>query len=187
MSASQKEKDHAAQAAEHLAKLEPGRQPYELFREAARLFVQPTVELLPVKRSDNGPQVLLVKRPEDDEFWPGEWHIPGSIALSTDPIENGSEYSAPIKRIMDHDLDGSLKIVRGPFELGTQRRASPRGSELAVVHWAEVDGEPSNGAFFNMAGILRDPPEGGIVDLHDLSIARVAEKYHVMHGVPERN
>lgn len=172
------ENKHATQAAKHLAELEPGRQDYRLFKETARLFVQSTVELVPIRKGEfNRPEVLLIQRPEDDEFWPNQWHIPGSVALSSDTVKHPSDYDAPLQRILHDELQGDLKVMRGPFELGTQRRISPRGHEISIVHWAEVNGDPANGTFFDIADIQRRPPEGGIVDTHELSIQRVADLY----------
>jgi hypothetical protein len=172
---------HAKKAAKHLAELEPGWQPYPLFKEAARLFTGATVEMIPVQRNPNGNhKVFLTKRPPEDEFWPDQWHIPGAVLLSGGEIKHGRDYGDAIDSIMNKELGGDLRIVRGPLMLGPEHRPTPRGDEIAVIHWAEVEGQPDDGTPFDLSTVSQNPPEGGLVEGHDALIARVAQKYHVV-------
>ena len=167
----------ANRAANLLSMLEPGRQPGRLFRQLARLMVINTVELVPIRQTRKGLlEVLLLQRAENDPFWPGQWHIPGAVALPTDPVTHGHDYGAPIARVME-EIGGSIRILDGPNQLETQRRVGARGHEVTVIHWGEVDGEPANGTFHNVLDVMLRLPEGNIVDGHANIVDRVARVY----------
>lgn len=174
---SRSEEYHAEEAARHLAELRPGRQPYSLFREAARIFALSAVELIALREGEKGLEVLLTQRPEDDEFWPLEWHVPGSVILADDVISGPNDYRAPLDRLINGELEGSLEVVRGPHLLYPYRHTSPRGSGITIVHWAEVSGEPSVGKFFETGSLSKSPPKGGIVDGHSLIINDAVKAY----------
>ena len=79
---SRTETEDADQIAKILERYDPGFLPLQLFEGIARLVVTPTVELVIVEKDHCN--VLLTLRPEDDHFWPGQLHLPGSVVLATD-------------------------------------------------------------------------------------------------------
>jgi hypothetical protein len=142
------------QAAEFLKTLKPGYLPKSIFDEIARIWVIPTLEIIPLRLSPetNKVQVLLTQRPQDDNWWPDEWHNPGSVILATDPMNGPHDYLAAAERVFGEkgELKGSIKVVNGPVEFETERRSTNRGHEISIICFAEVEGEPVEGKFFDI-------------------------------------
>src|ERR1700722_3027250 len=88
---------------ESLKKLEPGFLPYPLFQEMARLIALPIVDVVPVRRGQNGRiEVLLTQRKSYDAFWPNMWHNPGTVVRATD---EDSDYVDAARRVFRDELD----------------------------------------------------------------------------------
>jgi len=174
---------HAAEAARHLNAISPGRYPLELFRALKRHVTQGTVELVCLRGPEDEVEGLMTQRSPDDPDWPDMWHVPGSVIDPDDDVKDVDDYHEAFERVLDGELDGSLQIVEGPFKLTTQLRPSPRGLELAVVHWAQVTGDPSVERFFNVeAEIRRNPPAEGIIRWHAGNMLAAADEYRDMLG-----
>ena len=141
-------------AVKYLKSLSPGFQPKAVFDELARISVLPTVEFILLRLSPESgkPQVLLTRRPADDKWWPGQWHNPGTVLLASDPMENSHDYSEPQKRVFGDqgELKGAINIVSGPFELEAERRKTNRGHEIGIILYAQVEGEPAEGKYFDV-------------------------------------
>lgn len=137
-------------AASILAKFKPGYLPNPLFREIARLVTTSIVEVVPLHRGENGKlQVLLVKRDADDPFWANQFHVPGTVVLATD---QKGVFDDAFRRIFEVEL-GNITVVEKPVIFAPMHRESARGSEVAFLHWALVEGEPKDGAhgrYFNV-------------------------------------
>lgn len=56
-----------------------GMLPQEAFELLPRVIPQACIELAVIKIIDGAPHILLVPRPEDDVYWPGELHVPGTV------------------------------------------------------------------------------------------------------------
>lgn len=178
--------ERAIRAAAYLGGLEKGRQPEVLFKELVRLMVISTVELVPLRRNParGNTEVLLGQRSATESYWPRMWHIPGVVVLASDTVEHRHDFDGSVGRILDNELQGRLKVVGEVSILEVQRRRmEERGDEVTVVHWAEVSNEtrvlPPGHQFFDVAGILRQPPESGIVDGHTALIERAAAAYDI--------
>jgi hypothetical protein len=181
---SEQEEMIAANYLSKLAEQEPDRLPYEIFLPVAKLMVMHTVEVGFVKPSDEDEEsalVLLTQRPATDKFWAKQWHIPGSVVRATDPVKHEHDYDAAFSRVLD-EVGGDMQVVRKPIEFDTVRRKGQRGSEVTVRLLAEVEGEPAHGKFFDAAGILRRPPEEGLIDSHSAAIEKVAATYHSLRS-----
>jgi len=162
-----------------LAEQHPDKLPLEIFTPLAKLMVLTTVEVGLLKRStedENRLLVLLSQRPSSDKFWPNQWHIPGSIIRARDPVADEHDYTPAISRVMA-EVGGDIQIVQGPLEYETVRRLGLRGSEVTVRLLAEVEGDPTNGAFFDAAEVLRRPPDTGLLESHSAAIEKVAATY----------
>lgn len=169
----------AASYLQSLAEAESGLLPYDIFLPIGRLVVLNTVEVGFVKPSpidDRRAQVLLTQRPETDQFWANQWHIPGSIVRATDPVKHEHDYDAAVSRVVG-EVGGGIQVVRDPLEYDVVRRKGLRGSETTVRLMAESTGQPLNGAFFDTEAVLKNPPEGGLIDSHAEAIERLAKKY----------
>jgi ADP-ribose pyrophosphatase YjhB (NUDIX family) len=115
--------------ADLLKQLEPGFLPLEIFSQIARLTRIPTVDLIPVKQDGGKLQIGLIQRPADDQWWPDQWHFPGTVLLSTDTIDTA------LQRLRDQELQlikSDLAIFRH-FSIHT----STRGAEVVLIHTAQ--------------------------------------------------
>jgi|SRR5579871_6247966 len=137
--------------ADLLSDLAPGEQPPPIFYQIARLVPLPAVELIVF---DENKQVLLTQREADDPYWPGQWHIPGTVIRATD-----ASLGSAIKRSRQAELEGTEVTL--PRLLRPDFRHMERGSELSLVHRAKLVGEPMAGQLFP----IRNLPEN-IVAFH---------------------
>jgi hypothetical protein len=170
----------AARYLQKLAEAESGLLPYDIFVPVGRLVVLNTVEVGFVKSSptdERRAQVLLTQRPETDQFWANQWHIPGSIVRATDPVKHEHDYDAAVSRVV-REVGGGIQVVRDPLEYDVVRRKGLRGSETTVRLMAESTGEPHNGAFYDAETVLQNPPEGGLIESHAEAIEKLAKAYH---------
>lgn len=153
------------------ANLRPGNLPYELFSEIARLTVTPVVELVAFKRVGNTIRVLLVRRPEDDQVWPGMFHIPGSIILPTDATHEDA-----LHRIISGKF-AALRIAKPAF-VTLSLCATSRGTELALVYCAEVQKGSSAGQWYN----VDDLPDS-LIEGHAGFISAAAQSVVLARGM----
>jgi hypothetical protein len=125
--------EEIAQAASVLARLQPGFLPKEIFEQYTRLCTTPIVELVPLRQSTAGVEVLLLKRPADDPVWPNMLHTPGTVLRSTD-VAGGLELA--LRRIYESELQ--ITPQREPVFSGTIFHQVDRGAELASVYWLDL-------------------------------------------------
>jgi len=125
--------DEINQAASILSKLQPGFLPKEIFMEFTRLTVTPIIEIVPVRKSRKGTEVLLLKRPDDDPSWPGMLHTPGTVLRSTD-IKNG------VANAFDRIFNDELKITPTsvPIQSTVDFHKVKRGVEFATVFYLDL-------------------------------------------------
>ena len=136
-------KEEERQLVELLAKLEPGFLPYEIFVQIARLVTLPIIEFVPLRVRGGEVEVLLLERDADDEFWPGEVHVPGTVVRPTDSL--GEIYKA-FDRIRRDELQNTN--ISEPYFVGSILHKSKRGMEQAQVFWVEVLEDPRVGKFY---------------------------------------
>jgi hypothetical protein len=126
-----------------LRKLEPGFLPFDIFIEIARLTVLPIIEFVPLRMQDGEVEVLLLPRSNDDKFWPGQLHTPGTVIRATDTDEG--THMAFDRIIKDELKDTELGA---PYYVGSSLNKSKRGMEQLQIFWVEVKGESQTGAFY---------------------------------------
>jgi len=129
-----------------LSRYEPGFLPYPIFVQIARLVALPIVEFVPLRKSDQGVEVLLIARPEDDPLWPGLLHTPGTVIRATDLHKEQQENWLAFERILKEELGGTE--VKTPHYVGCIFHQSKRGAEQAQLYWVEVLGDPKAGTFY---------------------------------------
>ncbi|MEO6513722.1 MAG: hypothetical protein ABIR37_03470 [Candidatus Saccharimonadales bacterium] len=171
------------QAVEYLNGLEPGHLPYDLFLAISRLAVRGTVEMVPLRKTEEGStEVLLTQRPEGD-LWAGQWHVPGSVMLPTDQVEGSHDYSDAFGRIFDQEgeLENGVQLVNQPVYVDSERRKTIRGDEVAAVHYAEVNGEPTVGAYFDMTDFPHNVPAPGVISHHVDFIKHAVKQFETDH------
>lgn len=170
-------------AADCLSRLDIGRQPLPLFRELSRLAVLSTVEVVPLYEAENGEtHVLLGQRPASDLWWPDLWHVPGSVLLPTDPIEDLHDYETPVQRIIRQEFGDAVSLTAPPRVFDAQRRGGPRGHEQTVFTWAKVipveDATlPANTRFFNVEQLSEELPEEAMVAGHHQTVHDAVADY----------
>ena len=149
------DKNKVAELVKLLSGLEPGFYPYEVFKQFARLNTLSIVEIVPLRFNKSKVEVLLLRRDEEDEFWPGLLHTPGCVVRSSD-IRNGKNLA--LRRVLKDELN-DLE-VSSPIFVSHQYRVSERGSESAQIFWVEVFGEYSVGKFYDIESLPADLVEG---------------------------
>lgn len=122
-----------------LAQLIPGFLPLEIFDQIARLVCLPGVVVVPLKRKSSSLDVGLVKRDENDRWWPNMWHLPGTVLLSTDTVNSA------IKRLMGNEL--LLKTSNPPVFHGFLLNRSERGAGMVLIYTIENCSFQKNTAF----------------------------------------
>ncbi|MDB5183165.1 MAG: hypothetical protein JWO47_949 [Candidatus Saccharibacteria bacterium] len=126
-----------------LRKLKPGFLPFDIFIEIARLTVLPIIEFVPLRMYDGKVEVLLLPRSQDDKFWPGQLHTPGTVIRATDTDEG--RHTA-FGRITKNELKDTA--IGEPHYVGSSLNKSKRGMEQILIFWVEVKSEPRAGSFY---------------------------------------
>lgn len=123
-----------------LQSLSPGQLPSDIFHAVAAITVTPIYEVVPVRWNGQEVEVLLLQREASDPVWGGLWHTPGTVIRAND-VE-GSFLSAQ-ERIRA-ELGGAT-FRHEPTFVRMQFHQVRRGRELALIHWVELDGQPTQG------------------------------------------
>lgn len=160
-----------------LERLEPGRQPLPLFIQLARHVVTSTVEMVSLKGEGDTLRVLLAKRPDDDLWWPGQWHLPGTVLLPTDIADSLHDYNTPVDRLYEDEFDGTIVRIGDVNIFDAQRRSGTRGSEQTVFGWSLIDlsdghDEVSGGQLFDADHVSHELAGEDVIDGHLASIQR---------------
>ena len=125
-----------------LKKIEPGFLPFDLFRQFARLYVTPIIEIVPLKKDRNEKiTTILLPREKDDPDWPGMMHTPGTVLRASDKKGN---LTNAFTRIIKDELH-NLKIVHGPELVDYEFHQTKRGREFALIFFVEYSGSPKTG------------------------------------------
>jgi hypothetical protein len=137
------------QTSELLKKLKPGFLPYPIFEQIARLVALPIIEFIPLRRSGDKVEVLLLDRGPEDSLWPNMLHTPGTVIRATDLVVSENQQNWPaFDRILKEELRG-IK-VGSPHYVGSIFHESKRGAEQAQLYWIEVYEEaPKSGKFYD--------------------------------------
>ena len=132
-----------------LTSLEPGNLPLEVFNAIARVTVTPVVELI----ITDGQAVLLRRRSDTDQYWPGQYCLPGSIIYSGGPKSIDGYISKILKSL---NIDTTTKPQLVDIGLYTTKR----GDEVAIVYRLDLehytDTSLDNSAHFIQVPDLRD-------------------------------
>lgn len=140
------DKPSATQVATFLRSYKGQLLPPEVFYAIAETMALPYVELVIFKASSQHQQVLLTKREDDDPYFPGKWHVPGTLLRSTDVTFRGDDLSLAVKRLTDEELQG-LEISHLSFS-GFHFHKVARGVGLSLVLVALATEEPKIGQYF---------------------------------------
>ena len=156
---------------------EPGRQPFELFKQMARIAVLPTYEAAIIRPNEQEQSVdILMKQRKSEngnqDWWEGQWHVPGTVMLSSDEYpEDFEDFSVMRKRLFEAELGDALEVVGNPYILPPVLRGGDRGKEVTVRELMLAEMKPGkqlpeNTQFFEIRNVLAIPPGGGLVGTH---------------------
>lgn len=173
----QREMAKAEFIAEQLSSYEPGYLPEPLFFAISHLAVLTGVEVVPVLRGTG--DILLVRRPDDDPYFSGELHFPGTILLASDQT-----ILQAIQRVLVNELLLSKEAALDVFNFFAFSRISKtkRGSQLSHVHVAAMDYVP----FGFQAYSPRNLPDN-VLDHHRYIINKLNEDGHLIYVNYGRN
>ena len=197
--------DRAALAAAYLSGVEHndrGFLPYDVFVAGAGKFVLSTVEVSPIRRnpSTGRAEILLLQRPDTDQWWANKWHIPGTAIRPGEEIVHDDDidfddpsfdpvasYRGPVTRHTQEELKGGVTLTSGPFLHDARLRRGVRGRENSVMLHAGVEVvDPDQplpaGQFFDIEDVVAHPPVEGLVVGHRFGIARAAAAFVITHA-----
>ena len=115
-----------------LQKVTAGYLAQPVFQEMLRINCLPSYEVVPIVKD----KVALLRRPHDDPFWPDMLHTPGTIVRSTDNMGTVK------KRVLTGELGVSQDLE--PTFAGNLFNTCVRGTNLAMVHWLDLDTSPKD-------------------------------------------
>jgi hypothetical protein len=149
------------------------------FYAIAQHTVSVAIEAVVLRRRKGRLEVLLFKRPDDDPFYGGMWHSPGTILRGKDA--EGGLPGKPVgyEKAFDRLARGELKVNFAGHKkfAGSLFFLSPRGPENCLVFVCRIAGEPVKGTFYP----VDDLPENTVL-AHRLSIIPAAVKAFAKRG-----
>lgn len=151
-----------------LSKLSPGFLPQEIFFQMCRLNVLSAFEIIPLRMKEGKVEVLLTERPDNDLFWGGQWHTPGSIILSTDTPDSLNDVKERVLKELNYPQEKYCDLIYSSMELKKWKR----GMTISIYHYLEVEENYGVGRFFPVDEL----PEN-IVENQAEVIERVAGVY----------
>lgn len=119
-------KNQVSACAKLLEQLDPGMLPLAIFSQVARLVRLPIVNVIPVRREASQDEIGLIRRGDDDPWWPGQWHLPGTIIRSTDTLVSA------IQRLLHEEIIASS--YDEPIYQTFVFQRSKRGSSIVLVY-----------------------------------------------------
>lgn len=125
-----------------LGTLEPGWLPQPIFDAVTRLVVTPTYVAVPLFVDSGKPNVVLTRRSEDDPYYPGMLHPPGTVIIATD-----IDLDATFQRLLQTELRGIVPLSE-PIFTSHFFTNIVRGQEIALVHFLVVENPGENATCF---------------------------------------
>lgn len=163
------------QTAENLRRLPRGFLPLEVFNSIAELVATPTIDVAPLRERDGRLEVFMLPRPDDDPYWAGQWHMPGTVLRSTD---NEGDFSSGFERLFAKKGEGEGKIVpvTEPKHIGTKFWNVERGRELDHMHYVVVE---TTGDDVDLPGVFFPVDElpDNTIEHHKVMIGEIVEAY----------
>lgn len=166
--------------------LSDGFKPLPVFNALIQKNTLPTVEMVPLRTNpETGrTEVLLTQRTLKDDPWFGEWHVPGGAILPMDLKNQDPNWKTPYQRSFDRLLNAGGELKAGvkptfwpPVELRTEGRDTRRSTEVSIVHYVEVEGEPTVGVFVPVGETIEVPDGMQVIDHHQQFIIDAARDY----------
>lgn len=156
--------------ADILRRLPVGKMPRPIFTEVLKKAVLTAYEVVPLRRNSSGvTEVLLFERPENDPWWPGQFHSPGVMVIPSD-VEDTS-FKTTFDRLKRSEL-GGLEFTGHPVFVGNLLLNTERGVENANIHWLEFSGFTGRGIICDVNNLPSD-----LIEHHKIIIPTACEHF----------
>ncbi|QHN43320.1 hypothetical protein GII36_05740 [Candidatus Mycosynbacter amalyticus] len=165
--------EEISQAVDTLNRLPRGYLPFDLFIAVSAKITQPSYELLAIRVNQGITEVLLTQRPKDDPFWPGEWHMTGTIIRASDA--EGQDFPSCRERVLRDEMHGVVKPIDEIEYAGLRFGDSRRAKELNHMFYFVTDvsdDEIQEGKFWPVDAL----PERTITH-HRIMIPRIVDMF----------
>lgn len=112
-------------------------------------FPTTAIELCIYRAIDRQIEVWMVPRPPNDKHWPNEWHMPGTLIMS------GETLNQSYRRLVRSEVGGGHRIPRPKFvevfslPKGEGPRRCRRGHGIGLLYMVKLNQVPDNGKWFN--------------------------------------
>lgn len=116
-----------------LSKFDRGFYPFPVFVEFCRLNKLSAIEIVPLVQFEPGnPKILLIKREDNDRFWPGQYHTPGCIVRPTDSLEDAKN------RVIVEEMQSPVVVIP-PVLVTVADHNTERWDNLMILHWMLIE------------------------------------------------
>ena len=116
---------------------ENGVMPLPIFNAFSQVAVLSPVDLYAFVEVGNDLNIIVAKRPEEDEFLSGKWHVPGKIMITAD-----ESFEDTIERILKTEMPGTV-LLSHPTLFDNSYQSTLRGKEHVASFWAIANKLPS--------------------------------------------
>jgi ADP-ribose pyrophosphatase YjhB (NUDIX family) len=113
-----------------------------VFDALLKITPRTSIETVIARRQQGMIEVLLTKRPDDDPYFPGQWHSPGSFFRQRETLAD------VLHRISRREI--RAKIIHPQFVTYQNNWNEPRGHTIGLVHLCQTESEPQEGEFFSL-------------------------------------
>ena len=141
----------------------------EIFDSVLKAIPSTALEVVPFSIADGTLKVFLTRRSKDDEFWPNQWHCPGTVIINSD-LEDGGDLNKPWKRLKEKELN--CTSLPDPVWVGKRHLKTKRGNEIALINYVEVPMDLEGGKFFEVDNLPDD-----LIDHHRIIISEAVKAY----------
>jgi len=97
------------------------------------LVVLPTYVAIPLLVEGGALRVYLSRRPQNDPYYAGLLHPPGTVIRPTD-----ATLAACYQRLLRSELS-EVSVKRGPVFVDLVFEEIKRGREISLLHWVELE------------------------------------------------
>lgn len=106
--------------------------PQRIFDEFQKVFGGTSLEVVPIRYDEKGDiEIFMIKRPENDTYWPSQLHVPGTMVFAWD-WDKGNDFSKPWKRLKKKEIIQNNEGVIIP--VSTKHLDTLRGAETAYIN-----------------------------------------------------
>lgn len=132
-----------------ISKIEPYSMSAKTHEAVAQKFCLTAIETVILREREGKIEVLLVRRPQYDNYYANMWHTPGTILRSTD-----HSYAEAWGRTQLDELD--VKFAITPKFVASIVLPTLRGTEHSMIFYTHISEEPKVGQYFPVDALPED-------------------------------